>query len=79
IRIYPTVSNGHIIIELSDYIDYDLYIEVYDIIGQLVYKKTITNVKDKNEIDISMFAADMYIIKAGFNTKLKQEKLIIYR
>ena len=70
IIIYPNPTNGTLIFKSSVELD---YIEIYDIIGSLIYK-----IKFEVEIDISNFNEGIYLLKLYSKEEiLKTEKIIL--
>ncbi|GAI38937.1 unnamed protein product [marine sediment metagenome] len=77
INIYPNPSKGLISIELKDFVHKDLYIEITNMYGEIIYNKQLVSLNKKETIDLSGHAKGLYLIKV-FNDKiLKTKKMVL--
>ena len=73
ILIYPNPSNGKFIIKGKNFKS----IELINEIGQVVYRKSVSENNNQNFIDISNKPNGIYFVKISTNEKLIMKKLII--
>ncbi len=78
ITIYPNPNNGIFNIKLSN-IKEDANIEVYNLMGKMVYKQTDKNMSNENvlTIDLSNLAKGVYIAVVKSGLSVNTEKVII--
>lgn len=74
IKIIPNPTFGKFRIQTNKYSN-EMYIEVYDILGQMISK----NQAIENEIDLTIIASGTYFIKINVGGKFTFKKLIISR
>lgn len=76
INIYPNPAQDLIMIDISDNIIIDYYLEVVSLTGQIVIKNQLSD-NAINEVDVHNLPAGIYIIKISDNTSSTYTKKII--
>lgn len=78
LNIYPNPSNGEFTIELNTNQLSNIEIEVRNLVGQIIYKRTTENLKGKNKIQINEdLESGVYLISVNINDKIITEKITI--
>jgi hypothetical protein len=72
VSVYPNPSNGIFILETDAQ---KSGIEIYNIVGSLVYKDEIKS--GKTELDLSMYEKGIYFVRLEINGDVKTQKLIV--
>ena len=75
--IYPNPNNGTFTIADFTFGNLTAQIEIYNSIGQQIFKQEITAAQNTIEVQLSNIASGMYIIKLSDGTKITEQKLII--
>jgi len=75
VKLYPNPSNGLVTLELNNVNNEELYVEVYDVIGKLVYKTNIT--ENRTDIDLTNMNAGIYYVSVNSNNNKKVSKIMI--
>jgi N-acetylneuraminic acid mutarotase len=78
ISVYPNPSNGLFILQLGIN-NYELRIEVYNILGEIVYEGTVSSNEGKYEINLSNTITGVYTLKAYCNNRIHYKKLIVVK
>lgn len=73
-NLYPNPSSGIIHVNVLSYTE-QMFFEIYDIVGKMVYSQTLGNTD--NIIDISSLPKGAYTIKIYSDSSIKTEKLIL--
>ncbi len=76
IIIYPNPTNGKIFIKFAK--DYVFNVELYNLLGKLVYKKE-NLCAQSNKIDLSKFLDGIYLIKLQTKDKILTRKILLIR
>lgn len=76
--IFPNPTEGEVYVNLSNSIDVEHSIEVFDINGKLLHNETVDNVKNTLfNLDLSHLPKGVYIIEARNAFNVSSEKLIM--
>lgn len=75
--VYPNPSNGEFVISFGD--DTMSNIQIYDILGKLVYSEQIDNQTDNKTLNLQSLTNGIYILKLSNNKYTKQTRLLINR
>jgi Secretion system C-terminal sorting domain len=74
-KVYPNPSNGMITLELQNATN-DIYeVEVYDVIGKLIYKSEITG--NRTEINLTHMSAGLYYVSVNKGEERNITKIMI--
>lgn len=75
VKLYPNPSNGLVTLELNNVNNEELFVEVYDVIGKLIYKTNIT--ENRTDIDLTQMNAGIYYVSVNNNSSKKVSKIMI--
>jgi hypothetical protein len=78
INIYPNPNNGSFNIQLNNPLNEKVTIELFDAIGQLVYKSNLTNT-NKHDFNLREVSGGLYTIKITTSHNSLTRKLIIQK
>ncbi len=78
LSIFSNPSNGQIILNIND--ETMANIQIFDLLGKIVYSKQIKNIKNKTvvKIDISNNSQGIYFVKVYNDNIVKVKKIILY-
>jgi len=76
--VFPNPTQGKIYVNLSNAIDVEHSIEVFDINGKLHHQQTVNNIKNTLfELDLSHLAKGVYLVETRNALEINSEKIII--
>tara|TARA_B100000809_G_C15059244_1_gene501746 strand:+ start:243 stop:1355 length:1113 start_codon:yes stop_codon:yes gene_type:complete len=73
LNLYPNPNSGKFVIDF-DYLNINTQVEIYNLIGEKVFKENIT--KNKLSIDISDKPKGIYLVKIINNTNIQTKKIV---
>lgn len=74
-KLYPNPSNGLVNLELNNVNNENLQVEVYNVIGKLIYKAQIT--ENVTEINLTEMSSGIYYVSVNNGNAKKVSKLMI--
>jgi hypothetical protein len=77
IIIFPNPSGGRFRIKNLDLYTTKCKLEIYNVLGQMIYSKANYDQQASNEIDISTYPKGIYLVKIYTGEKLYSEKIMI--
>ena len=79
IKLYPNPANNEVLIELTNLESSDITLNVYDVLGKLVYSDNAKKISGsfKQSIDVSQLTRGIYVVKINDNVNTYFTKLIL--
>ena len=76
--VFPNPNKGEFTIKLNNALSSDVNVEVYDLRGRNIYKKTYKNTSDLNEtINLNNVQSGMYILNVSDGERKSTKKIIV--
>ena len=81
LNIYPNPSNGMITVQMvsGEWLMENCEIEVYDVLGELVYSNTFTIHNSPFTIDLSCLSSGIYSLRMQTNNSITVKKLVVMK
>ena len=78
LEVYPNPTKGMLNIKFTETIDSDMSVEVFDLVGTVMYSKKYSDFRDSNlSIDFSKFPSQVYYLKVTSNKGTVVKKVIL--
>ena len=75
--LYPNPSNGNITFELPSRLNSNVYIEIYNVLGEIIMSTHIEKEKSKIDLNLRNYSKGVYVVIVKSNNQKYTEKLII--
>ena len=76
-KLSPNPGSGKFYIEISNRSDNKIDVQVFNLLGEVIYSTSNFNQKNSNEMDLSSFPKGIYFVKISNISKVYMEKVII--
>ena len=78
VKTFPEINNGQINIELTDQNDETVAIEIYDVLGRMVFSEIelLTSGKKELSVDAANFSQGIYLLSVGKGEEKKLVKFV---
>ena len=78
LKVYPNPNNGTFIVEMNDASEKEINLELFDIRGRSIYKKTYQNTGNfREELQLSNLQSGLYILNVSDGFKKSTKKMVV--
>lgn len=78
VSIFPNPTNSKVLLAIDnhDFVENKIHLEIFNSLGKLIYKTSLSRNQEVNELDLSNQPKGIYLLKVCYENKSNSYKII---